>query len=106
MSHNPQRAEWYNAERRAALTQHATEKPLIRKTPGVCGGSACVRDTRIAVWMLWRLRGLGRSDAQLLEDYPSLTPHDLAAAWDYAGRHAGEIRDAIARQGRSPARGE
>ena len=77
---------------------------LIRKTPGVAGGSACVRDTRIAVWTLWRLRELGRTDAQLLEDYPSLTAQDLSAAWDYARRNADEIRDAIARQGRGPTR--
>ena len=77
---------------------------LIRKTPGVAGGSACVRDTRIAVWTLWRLRELGRTDAQLLADYPSLTAQDLSAAWDYARRNADEIRDAVARQGRGPTR--
>ena len=88
------------------MTQPATEQPPIRKTPGVCGGSACVRDTRIAVWMLWRLRELGRTDPQLLADYPGLTPWDLAAAWDYAARNADEIREAIARQGRTPRRGD
>ena len=76
----------------------------IRKTPGVCGGSACVRDTRIAVWMLWRLKELGRTEPQLLDDYPDLTAGDLAAAWDYARQRPDEIRDAIARQGRAPAR--
>ena len=86
------------------MPQPAAEKVLIRKTPGVAGGSACVRDTRIAVWTLWRLRELGRTDAQLLEDYPSLTPQDLAAAWDYARRNADEIGDSVARQGRSPTR--
>ena len=86
------------------MTQPATQPPPIRKTPGVCGGEACVRDTRVPVWTLWRLRELGRTDAQLLEDYPSLTPQDLAAAWDYARRNPDEICEAIARQGRSPKR--
>ena len=86
------------------MTQPATQLPPIRKTPGVCGGAACVRDTRIAVWTLWRLRELGRTDAQLLQDYPSLSRDDLAAAWDYARRNAREIQDAIARQGRAPTR--
>lgn len=73
----------------------------IQKTPGVCGGSACVRDTRIAVWTLQRLRELGRSDAQLLEDFPTLIAADLSAAWEYVRHNGAEIRDAIARQGRN-----
>jgi uncharacterized protein (DUF433 family) len=45
---------------------------VIQKTPGVCGGNACVRDTRLPVWTLQRLRDLGRTDEQLLADYPTL----------------------------------
>jgi uncharacterized protein (DUF433 family) len=86
------------------MTQPAAEKALLRKTAGVSGGSACVRDTRIAVWMLWQLREEGRTDPQLLEDYPSLTKQDLAAAWEYARQHPTEIRQAIGRQGRAPSR--
>jgi uncharacterized protein (DUF433 family) len=81
------------------MTQPATQPVPIRKTPGVSGGAACVRDTRIAVWTLWRLRELGRTDAQLLEDYPSLTAQDLTAAWEYARQNPAEVRDAAARQG-------
>ena len=95
-----------HAERNGAthLTQPVAQPALIRKTPGVCGGSACVRDTRIAVWTLWRLKEAGRTDAQLLADYPSLSARDLAAAWDYARQHPDEIRQDVARQGRTPAR--
>jgi uncharacterized protein (DUF433 family) len=25
---------------------------LVQKTSGVCGGEACIRDTRIMVWLL------------------------------------------------------
>jgi uncharacterized protein (DUF433 family) len=32
---------------------------LIRKTSGVCGGAACLRDTRIMVWLLVDLRRQG-----------------------------------------------
>ena len=77
----------------------ATE--TILKTPGVCGGNARVRDTRIPVWTLWRLRELGRTDEQLLEDYPTLLPADLPAAWEYARQHENEIAEAISRQARS-----
>lgn len=82
--------------------QPATE--TIRKTPGVCGGNACVRDTRVPVWTLQRLKDLGRSDEQLLEDFPTLTPDDLPAAWDYVRLHPDEIRTAIGRQGPSGSR--
>jgi uncharacterized protein (DUF433 family) len=88
------------------VTQRAIDNAPIRKKPGVAGGSACVRDTRIPVWTLVRLRELGRTDAQLLEDYPSLTSSDLAAAWEYARGNADEIREVIARQGRTPARND
>jgi uncharacterized protein (DUF433 family) len=70
----------------------------IRKTPGVCGGSACVGNTRIPVWVLWRLREQGLSDEQLLESYPSLMPDGLSAAWEYAARNTAEIADDIKRQ--------
>lgn len=75
-----------------------TTHDRIRKTPGVCGGDACVRETRIPVWLLHRFRTLGRTDAQLLEDYPTLTADDLRAAWDYARDNPGEIAAAAARQ--------
>src|SRR5438477_1220123 len=49
-------------------------EPLIRKTPGVCGGRACVGNRRIAVWMLVEARDLGIRDEQFLTDYePPLT---------------------------------
>lgn len=68
---------------------------LIRKTPGVVGGDACVRGTRIAVWMLVESKRLGRTDAELLTDHPDLTQDDLTAAWTYATAHAEEIETAI-----------
>jgi uncharacterized protein (DUF433 family) len=67
----------------------------ITKTPGVCGGDACVRGNRIPVWVLVGYRRLGKSDANLLRDYPSLTPADLKAAWEYAAANAEEIDRAI-----------
>lgn len=37
----------------------------IEKTPGVMGGDACIRQTRIPVWLLVSLRQQGASDAYL-----------------------------------------
>jgi uncharacterized protein (DUF433 family) len=67
----------------------------IRHTAGVCGGAACVGDTRIAVWMLEEARRAGVTDAGLLQDYPGIDAVDLAAAWAYVESHAGEIEAAI-----------
>jgi uncharacterized protein (DUF433 family) len=67
----------------------------ISSTPGVCGGDACVRATRIMVWLLLYLRRRGRTDADLLDAYPDLTPADLDAAWDYYRAHPVEIEQAV-----------
>ena len=70
----------------------------MQKTPGVCGGHACIRNTRIPVWVLVSLRQQGSNDRELLENYPSLTPEDLTAAWDYYKQYRSEIDLAIATQ--------
>lgn len=67
----------------------------ISKRPDHCGGEACIRDTRIPVWVLVNYRLLGGSDADVLRDYPSLTVADLEAAWRYAAANAQEIDLAI-----------
>jgi uncharacterized protein (DUF433 family) len=36
-------------------------------------------------------RELGRTDVEILRNYPSLTPADFEAAWDFAGINAAEI---------------
>jgi uncharacterized protein (DUF433 family) len=69
---------------------------VIRKTPGVIGGDACIGNRRIAVWMLVQAKQLGVSDQQLLSDYePPLTQAELDAAWDYYEKHREEIDQAI-----------
>jgi uncharacterized protein (DUF433 family) len=67
----------------------------ISKKPDRCGGDACIRDSRIPVWVLVNYRRLGGSVAALLRDYPSLTSDDLEAAWAYSAAHAEEIDRAI-----------
>ena len=63
----------------------------IEKTPGVCGGQACIVNTRIPVWVLVEARRLGYTDADLLTSYPTITATDLANAWVYAAAHTDEI---------------
>jgi uncharacterized protein (DUF433 family) len=63
----------------------------IRKTIGVCGGAARIRDTRIPVWTLVVYRQQGASTEELLQNYPGLTSQDLQAAWNYYETHQAEI---------------
>ncbi|MEG4317907.1 MULTISPECIES: DUF433 domain-containing protein [unclassified Microcoleus] len=67
----------------------------IKKTPGVCGGDACVGNTRIQVWVLVGYRRLGCSDAELFKCYPHLTATDLVNAWAYTDAYLEEIETAI-----------
>ena len=80
------------------LLESRLKLKTVQKTPGVCGGHACIRNTRIPVWVLVSLRQQGSNDRELLENYPSLTPEDLTAAWDYYKQYRSEIDLAIVAQ--------
>ncbi len=67
----------------------------ISKTPGVCGGDACIRGTRLAVWGLEEWRRAGWTDAKFFVAYPGLTRKDLLAAWAYVEANRDEIEAAI-----------
>ena len=72
-------------------------KSRVSSATGVCGGDACIRNTRIPVWLIIQARRLGTSEADLLRSYPSLSREDLESAWVYylANRDEieGQIRD-------------
>jgi uncharacterized protein (DUF433 family) len=70
--------------------------PGIEKTPGVCGGSACIVRTRIPVWLLVEASLAGASEAQLLLSYPSLRAEDLTNAWAYYRANKDEVDNEIA----------
>lgn len=70
------------------LVNHA---PGIEKTPGVCGGSACIVRTRIPVWLLVEAKNKGATEAHLLGSFPSLRAEDLTNAWAYYRGNKAEI---------------
>lgn len=70
--------------------------PGIEKTPGVCGGDACIVGTRIPVWSLVNARNKDLKDDQLLDAYPHLSKEDLKNAWHYYSVNTTEIDDLIA----------
>lgn len=55
----------------------------IRTSPHVMGGDACIRSTRIPVWLLVAFKQDGTSDSRILAEFPGLNAADLIAAWDY-----------------------
>ena len=65
--------------------------PGIERTPGVCGGNPCIRQTRIPVWSLEQARRLGMTEGEILEDHPTLRAEDLVHAWAYVAAHRDEI---------------
>ncbi len=67
----------------------------IEKTENVMNGAACIRQTRIPVWMLEQARRQDVSEVDLLRNYPQLSAQDLANAWDYVNAHQSEIEQAI-----------
>jgi uncharacterized protein (DUF433 family) len=75
-----------------------TDTEIIQKTAGVCGGDGCIRNTRIAVWMLVALKKQGASEERILRGYPDLTHEDLNAAWDYFRDYSEEIEKTIFEQ--------
>jgi uncharacterized protein (DUF433 family) len=72
-----------------------TPTSWIQKTPGVCGGDACVRNTRITVYGLVNYKKLGFNDSAILHAIQGLTHDDLLAAWDYDAHNPSEIAEAI-----------
>jgi uncharacterized protein (DUF433 family) len=68
----------------------------IEKTPGVCGGSACIVGTRVTVWGLVEARRSGYREADLLRSYRSITANDLENAWLAL---AGRVDECVAQEG-------
>jgi len=60
-------------------TDTTPKRSWIQKTPGVCGGDACIRSTRITVWGLASYRKLGLPDQRILKAIQGLTHSGLRA---------------------------
>ena len=63
----------------------------IHKTPGICGGAARIRDTRIPVWTIVAYQQQGATEAELLYNYPGLTLQDIQAVTNYYESNREEI---------------
>jgi uncharacterized protein (DUF433 family) len=56
----------------------------ISVDPNVCFGKACIRGTRIWVALIVEQLASGRSEREILDDYPQLDLLDIHAALAYA----------------------
>lgn len=66
----------------------------ITKTPGVCGGRACIACHRIRVQDIVAMHEMrGMSPKEILAEYPSITLSDVHAALAYYYDHEDEIQE-------------
>jgi uncharacterized protein (DUF433 family) len=79
------------SEAERSVLQLTLRDRSIESTPGVCGGYARLRGTRVPVWTLVSLRLQGADDEELLRNYPMLTIEQLQIVWDYYDRNRDEI---------------
>ncbi len=79
----------------------------IQKTPGVCGGRACVGNTRIPVWTLISFLQQGATNEDMIQAYPALTVDHLNLVREYYEANHAEIDRDIREQDEEeiPARG-
>jgi uncharacterized protein (DUF433 family) len=77
------------------MTYSFNQSRGITKTPNICGGNACIENTRIPVWSLVKYQNLGANDDKILEAFPHLTAADLVNAWTYSMAYPDEIKQAI-----------
>ena len=70
----------------------------ITKTPGFCGGKACVAGHRVRVMdIVMRHEDLGLSPDEIIAIYPQLSLSDVHAALTYYFDNVDEIRNDILR---------
>ena len=53
---------------------------------GKRSGQPCVRGLRITVWEILDWLAAGKTESEILADYPELEPADFPAVFDYAAR--------------------
>lgn len=63
--------------------------------PGICGGEARIRNTRIPVYVVLSHLAAGEDYAVILRNFPKLTRKDILACLDYASFLATEKSLAI-----------
>ena len=66
--------------------------------PAKMGGVPCIRGLRIPVATVLGQLAAGRTEAEILEDFPDLEPEDIPAALEYAAAAVQERELPLTRQ--------
>jgi uncharacterized protein (DUF433 family) len=74
-----------------APTPVGVSKEHITKTPGVCGGKACIAGTRIRVMDIVYQHESGKAPADIAAVWQGVTVADVHAALAYAYDHRAEL---------------
>ena len=64
----------------------------INIDPDILAGKPVIRGTRLAVEFILELLAAGRSESEILDDYPGLAKEDILACLSYASYLAHELR--------------
>jgi uncharacterized protein (DUF433 family) len=67
------------------------DHPDIRIDKQICGGQAVIKGHRIMVWLVVAMKQQGMTNADILDDYPSITESELQTAFRYYESHREEI---------------
>ena len=62
----------------------------ISADPRICGGQACVRGTRVPVYVILDFLAAGNTVEEILAEYPQLAREDVLAAIEYGALLARE----------------
>jgi uncharacterized protein (DUF433 family) len=70
--------------------------PYVTKTPGIQGGAACIKGTRMTVAGLWARYDLhGQSPREITAQFPNLTLAQILDALSYAAEYQAEILEQL-----------
>lgn len=77
-------------EDRIRLLQSAEE--AVVEDPEILGGEACLKGTRMPVYIVAQMREAGTPIVEMVRSYPSLTPEKIELAAIYAAAHPNRSR--------------
>lgn len=69
-----------------SANRHLSREEVLQRIwidPGRCFGKPCIRGHRIWVSLILDLLASGRTEGEILQDYPGLEPEDIQACLAY-----------------------
>ena len=71
-------------------------RSIITIEPGKRGGRPCIRGMRITVYDVLSYLASGMTIAEILDDFPYLTPEDIQACFAFAAERERSMQVAVA----------